>query len=127
MKAHIIAIACMITLAVPMAITMSACTQSPTRSDSPMPIPLPGPPPGTQAQRFVLLTSDLSSVEGLHQFDLAFDAGTGRICKTWNWTIAGDTALNSIPECYEMLRQLNKELQEEVEELGSNPYRPSSP
>ncbi len=122
MKTRVRVMASVVSLAVCLAISAIACTQAPPSPLTPTNMPIIPPP-----QNFVLVTSDVSSVEGLHQFDLAFNAGTGRICKTWKWTLAGDTALNSIPECYEMLRQLNEELQEEVERLGPNPFRPSSP
>jgi hypothetical protein len=122
MKTRVRVIASLVSLSAFLAISAIACTQAPPSAIAPTNMPVSPSP-----QNFVLVTSDVSSVVGLHQFDLAFNAGTGRICKTWKWTLAGDTALNSIPECYEMLRKLNKELQEEVEKLDPNPFRPSSP
>jgi hypothetical protein len=122
MKTRVRVIASLVSLSAFLAISAIACTQAPPSAIAPTNMPVSPSP-----QNFVLVTSDVSSVVGLHQFDLAFNAGTGRICKTWKWTLAGDTALNSIPECYEMLRKLNKELQEEVEKVGANPFGPSSP
>lgn len=100
-------------LTVIIALTAFACTQAPPRPPAPTERQIAFEP-----QRFIFLTSDLSSVEGLHQFDLAFDTRTGRICKTWKWTLEGDTALNSIPECYEMLREQAKEMQKAAEEAA---------
>jgi hypothetical protein len=122
MKTRVRVIASLVSLSAFLAISAIACTQAPPSAIAPTNMPVSPSP-----QNFVLVTSDVSSVVGLHQFDLAFNAGTGRICKTWKWTLAGDTALNSIPECYEMLRKLNKKKSKRWAPILLGPQAPFPP
>ncbi len=117
MKACVKVIACMVFVI----LAAFACIQSSPPPGPSNPTPAIGPI-GFPPQNFVLVESDLSSVKGLHQFDLAFHARTGQICKTWKWKLEGDTALNSIPECFQIVLELEKRLQEGIKEIrASNP------
>ena len=73
-------------LATFLALTLQGCTLT----QSPPPV-LPQP-----YQRFVpVATSDR---------DFALDTKTGKLCKTWGWSIA-DSALSSLAECAELRDQ----------------------
>jgi hypothetical protein len=93
------------------AFTVFACMQAPqTPTETPIHYPPPERAINYAPQGFILVTSDVSSVKGLHPFDLAFHPPTGRICKTWKWTLLEDKALNDLPECNAMMKELQKDL-----------------
>jgi hypothetical protein len=109
------------------ALTAFSCTQAP---QNPTERAINYAPPEkainyAPLQEFIPVTSDVSSVKGLHPFDLAFHTHTGRICKTWKWTLAGDTALNNLPECYEILKEIQKDLDLRSKEATKETLEPN--
>ena len=73
------------------AIFLALILQGCTLTQTPPPPVLPQP-----YQRFVpVATSDR---------DFALDTKTGKLCKTWSWSIA-DSALSGLPECAELRDQ----------------------
>ena len=74
-----------LSLTVLLALTWQGCTQF-----APPPA---APPPPQQYQRFIpAATADR---------DFALDTKSGKLCKTWNWTIT-DSPLNALPECADL-------------------------
>lgn len=50
-------------------------------------------------QRFVPISSSTPLYEGVHTANFALDTKTGRMCKTWDWAVLGNS-IGELPLCY---------------------------